>query len=54
MIGTTPEFKNDKIFDNLVKDIDINKDGMIDYPEFEKMMDLCARRPDIQHSPSKE
>lgn len=38
MLGVGKKFGNEQIFDDIIKEVDINNDGVITFNEFEVMM----------------
>lgn len=38
MLGVGKKFGNEQIFDDIIKEVDINNDGVITFNEFELMM----------------
>ena len=38
MLGVGKKFGSEKIFDDIIKEVDINGDGVITYEEFKSMM----------------
>ena len=38
MLGVGKKFGNEKIFDDIIKEVDINGDGVITFDEFKVMM----------------